>query len=941
MARFKTLGTHLSNCPAWPRRQKKRKPSTYRRRTFAEALEPRLVLTSFLVTSGADAGSGSLRDAVEQANANPGPDLIQFDASIPDLAIELTSHEITITDSLILDAASLPERLEINTAGADATPGVNDGNGIRAFQINDGHASSSLVEFHNIRFVGGDVSGSGGAILSQESLQLHNVDFEDNHAAIAGGALHQITGVGGDFQLQDSLVTGNWSNKGGGVYLQSYGNSTGIVSGTDFDANHAEQNGGALHAYTAGDAQLEIRGVNATNSVANHRGGGMYLKTTGGSTIVDLPTVTFNSAGEAGGGIYSDTTLGGSFELRRVFFFSNSADDEGGGWFGKSAHDSQTIVDNGSFFANDAGGRGGAISVVDESGAFTDIHNIALEGNDADNHGGGLSSVVRDNGQFLLRESIVSNNRSGGSGGGVFLHSETGGVSDIDGGVLLNNDGIRGGGVFANAEQSGIARVSNIMVNYNGAFAGGGGMYAFGSTGGTVRFEGVITSQNETLEEIGGGIAARVIQDGHVDILDASVDNNQARFGGGIALFMNQGAINLESASVTNNSADGSGGGISVQAFGEAVASISNITASGNSASSSGGGIWAVTSTGSIDIVNSTVSGNTAFNHGGGIYTAPSPQNPNSVALKHLTIVNNSARGSAQTIGQGGGLAGSSFSQPILTHSIIANNLVLGVPGDVAGNFIADYNLVKTLETATLTGPGNLIGADPQLLPLADNGGPTLTHSMAMTSPALDSGDPAFTGPPQFDQRGAPFARVSSGRIDRGALELARAVDGDFDNDGDYDLTDIDALVAEILAGTHGLQFDLTLDGLVDLADRDAWLEEAGEINLGTGRAYLLGDANLDGIVDGTDFLIWNQNKFSSVALWSGADFDANGITDGQDFLLWNSNKFTAAVPALTGPSKDASSETHPFYRDHLATIVDAVWSASMDETSNDDSFLR
>ena len=41
-------------------------------------------------------------------------------------------------------------------------------------------------------------------------------------------------------------------------------------------------------------------------------------------------------------------------------------------------------------------------------------------------------------------------------------------------------------------------------------------------------------------------------------------------------------------------------------------------------------------------------------------------------------------------------------------------------------------------------------------------------------------------------------------------------------------------------------------------------LEAAGEENLGPGRAYLVGDATLDGNVDGADFLSWNGNKFTS-----------------------------------------------------------------------------
>ncbi len=67
------------------------------------------------------------------------------------------------------------------------------------------------------------------------------------------------------------------------------------------------------------------------------------------------------------------------------------------------------------------------------------------------------------------------------------------------------------------------------------------------------------------------------------------------------------------------------------------------------------------------------------------------------------------------------------------------------------------------------------------------------------------------------------------------------------------------------------------------------------------------GDANLDGTVDGLDFIEWNAHKFTNTAAWCSGDFNADGIVDGQDFVAWNMNKFTsadngpAAIPEPTG----------------------------------------
>lgn len=63
----------------------------------------------------------------------------------------------------------------------------------------------------------------------------------------------------------------------------------------------------------------------------------------------------------------------------------------------------------------------------------------------------------------------------------------------------------------------------------------------------------------------------------------------------------------------------------------------------------------------------------------------------------------------------------------------------------------------------------------------------------------------------------------------------------------------------------------------------------------GLSSPYKLGDANLDGFVNGADFLAWNAAKFTSDLRWSAGNFNGDATIDGADFLEWNANKFTAS----------------------------------------------
>ncbi len=134
----------------------------------------------------------------------------------------------------------------------------------------------------------------------------------------------------------------------------------------------------------------------------------------------------------------------------------------------------------------------------------------------------------------------------------------------------------------------------------------------------------------------------------------------------------------------------------------------------------------------------------------------------------------------------------------------------------------------------------------------------------------------------------------------------------DNNSDGACGGADIDALSNAIFNNSTNLDdFDMNEDGVVDLEDitdpESGWLEVGGTRNptKTAGRAFLPGDANLDGTVDGQDFTIWNANKFTMNTDWTKGNFNGDGVVDGQDLIAWNSHKFmsSSTFPPVPEPS--------------------------------------
>jgi hypothetical protein len=174
-----------------------------------------------------------------------------------------------------------------------------------------------------------------------------------------------------------------------------------------------------------------------------------------------------------------------------------------------------------------------------------------------------------------------------------------------------------------------------------------------------------------------------------------------------------------------------------------------------------------------LQVTNSTISGNHSTGPGGGALispygsynSGPPPTHTHSgpVTIQSSTIASNAASAGGGVYDQARSISGEPPPVSTLSSTILAGNspAELGANADSSG-FAAGNSLIQTSVSGipfTETPAGsNVIGADPQLGPLEDNGGPTETMLPGAGSPAIDAG---VANGLSTDQRGAGFGRTA------------------------------------------------------------------------------------------------------------------------------------------------------------------------------------
>ena len=258
-----------------------------------------------------------------------------------------------------------------------------------------------------------------------------------------------------------------------------------------------------------------------------------------------------------------------------------------------------------------------------------------------------------------------------------------------------------------------------------------------------------------------------------LELLDSVIEGNIAGSPAGLAddTYMYGGGANIGIGQTNDNSRS---------------ALVRNVTVAGNTAYGDGGGL-VLGAVAPLTVDHVTVSGNRAYKDGGGLWLGGE-----NADLRHVTITGNRADADGTGTGAGGGLTVNT-SHPsysvVLRNSIVAGNWrgtgstaddvadwtgsPTGLNGASARNIVGTQAAGMNLNAAT-----NLLGADPRLAPLADNGGRGKSHALLADSPALDAGDNALIpAGVTTDQRGLPRVLDAAdadptATVDIGALEM-------------------------------------------------------------------------------------------------------------------------------------------------------------------------
>ncbi len=378
------------------------------------------------------------------------------------------------------------------------------------------------------------------------------------------------------------------------------------------------------------------------------------------------------------------------------------------------------------------------------------------------------------------------------SGGGIYNDHSALTVQDC---TFSGNSALAGGGIYNISFDKGRATLavhdSTLSSNLGDL---GGGIYnvAFGGGNATATLSHCILTAN-TAQDGGGGIYS------------------VSRDGSSVTVIVDHSTLNGNSVS-GGRDVDGGGAIYNFGDFASATLTVSSSTLNDNSANrSNGGGIRnrggaRGSSPALATIVSSTLSGNTA-NYGGAIYNAHSRDGFSTIAT--VVLGNSTLSGNLAVFG--GALVNDDGDATVLACTLSGNSAsghTGGISGSVPRNGVGGgstkvgYTILKHGQGANLngkvdslgfnvssdsgagflTGTGDLINRDPRLGPLADNGGPTLTHLPQAGSPALDRGSSDLMATlglttdqrglsRLFDDPGTPNAALADG-TDIGAVEV-------------------------------------------------------------------------------------------------------------------------------------------------------------------------
>jgi predicted outer membrane repeat protein len=530
--------------------------------------------------------------------------------------------------------------------------------------------------------------------------------------------------------------------------------AVGVVTNCTNDTDFSNQlAGGGTVTFNCGTATVVLSSMKAIAANTTIDGGGtitlsgnnlfrLFLVTNGVSlTLKNVVIEDGHYDGTDGGAIRNL----GSLTVIASKFVNNSTTSS---WSGGAIFSNGTLNVSNSVFSSNQGGSAGAIL---ESAGVANISNTSFDHNQTTNsgpYGFGGAVLLTDSATGTITSSTFTQNQA-----------NEGGALDVHSGSILN--------------------ISNSSISSNTSINKGGGIYS----------EGTLTQTNVTLSGNSAGTGGGIDNLGTATLTNGTLSSNSAAFGGG-GIYNEPGAtatltnVTISSNSVTNNfSSSVYGGGI--ENWGNLT--LTNSTLSGNSALSAGaygfgGGLYNnyVTNPGTVTITNSTINGNSASDSGGGILNVAtvtitnSTINANSAktgggienyqgtaSLTNVTISGNLASVSGGGIYQQTGSASQTIS---LTNTLVANgasgaNCVVDV-SSAAPITSNGYNLSSDGTCSPyFTQPGDLNGGNPNLGPLANNGGPTLTRMPQPLSDAIDSIPMGTNGcgtTLTTDQRGVP-----------------------------------------------------------------------------------------------------------------------------------------------------------------------------------------